>query len=73
MNLLWFIVLWFLPVPLTYAIFFAHLQRNFPSIAQEEYQEDMSFSLFLALVFSWIGLFVAFFATGFAKHGLKFR
>jgi hypothetical protein len=57
-----------------YAITFGHLQNNprWHSLAKEEYRKDLAFAVFAGL-FGPIALFVVYFFTGFAQHGLKWR
>lgn len=57
---------------LAYGITFAYWQGEFPGQAAGQYREDMG----IAMVFGMAGpggLFISFFASGLAQHGLKFR
>lgn len=60
---------------INFGITFAHLQRQWPSIAESDLESDYSFSGIMSLttlVFP-LTLFVTFFMWDCAKHGLKFK
>lgn len=58
---------------LSYGILFAYFQTKWPEIAKDFRREDMGFAAMISLMFGPIALFVGFFATGLAEHGIKFR
>lgn len=66
------IIVWLVAGAFAYAMYFAEMQATFPSFAKERYREDMGTGILFGLfgVFSFV---VIFFATGFAKHGLKWK
>ncbi len=64
---------WLLCSFLSYGILFAYVQREFRVIAKETYREDMSIAMVLSLIAGPMALIMSLAATGFAKHGLKFR
>ena len=57
---------------LTYGITYAYFQREYPRTGDASYREDAGFALTLGLL-GPITLIPAFFNSGFAKHGFKFR
>ena len=65
-------VVWTICGALAYAITFAHLQKSFPTIAKEQYRQDLSFAVFVAIT-GPLGLLSSFLLCGFAEHGLKWR
>lgn len=61
---------------ITYGILFAHLQRKWPTIAKEAYQEDRKAAIGFAAGFSLvplISILVLFFVADWFKYGLKFK
>lgn len=57
-----------------YAMYFAHFQRKWPSIAKEGYATDMRVSGLLGGLGSWIpigGIILPYCLTNNAEHGLK--
>ena len=56
---------------LAYAMYFAYLQREYPSMAEKDYNSNRSFSLKCA-IFGPASLIAAVIVTS-AKHGLKWR
>lgn len=57
---------------LSHGIFFAYLQREFPTIAKERARSDFAHSLIPAVLFGSFNLLVVLTCTRFAKHGLLF-
>jgi len=52
---------------------FAYVQKEWSSLAKEEYRQDLSKSWGISLIGGPISLAVAFFMTGFVEHGFKWR
>lgn len=74
-----FLIVWFIVgitlAPFSYAMLFAYVQRKYPRIAKESYREDMGFAMLFSLftlVFPIIFI-IAFFSSGFAEYGLKWK
>ena len=65
-------VIWVTCGTLAYAITFADLQRGYPTLADEDYRENVALSAFFGLL-GVLGLLMALLITGFARYGLKFR
>lgn len=57
---------------LAYAITFADFQRSFPTLAGRDYQGDVRRGVMVGLL-GPVGLLIAFLASDFAAHGLKWR
>ena len=57
---------------LSYGIFFANMQGDFPEFAEKNYRSDMGAAMGLSFG-GPISLFVAVFMSGLCEHGLKFR
>jgi hypothetical protein len=60
---------WLVSGFLSSGVFYAHFQRKFPSIADDNRREDAAAGVFFGLVFGPIGLFLSLFLSGFLKHG----
>ena len=71
-NIIVVLIIWVFFGVLGYAVTFAYFQHEWPDSAKTDYREQMGSAAFIGL-FGPIGLIIVFFATGFAKHGLKFR
>ena len=74
--MIWFVVGYILCSFLSYGMLFAYIQRNFPSIAEQQYADDMGASILFGLVSGMlgpIGILISFLMTGFAKHGFKVK
>lgn len=59
---------------LSYGIFFANWQRNYPSMAEEEYMGDMGMSAILGALSCFIpvvGIMLAFVLTNYAGRGFR--
>ena len=67
-----FVVGWAASGVLAAGILFAHVQAEFALIAAEYRRQDMALSWLVALA-GPVALLIALFATGFAKHGVKWR
>lgn len=57
---------------LAYGINVAYFQRKFPSIAAEKYREDCAMAVLIAAA-GPIALWISYFLSGFAEHGLMYR
>lgn len=69
------ITLWLVCAFLSYGMFLAESQREFPSIAKESIESHIGMSIFFAVVFNLIpfaGVGIVYLLTGLAKHGLLF-
>ena len=66
------ITIWVICGILAYGISFAHWQREYPTLAESSYREDMGFSI-LWIPLGPLGLIITYFLSGFAEHGLKFK
>lgn len=74
--MIWFVVGYILCAFLSYGMLFAHAQGEFPSIAKQQYENDMGASILFGLVSGMlgpIGILISFLLTGFAKHGFKVK
>ena len=76
----WFVVyliVCFISSVICYGWYFAYLQREYPSVAEENYPYDLAFSIFFGILYGLLGplgiLITYFINTKFAKHGWKFR
>ena len=58
---------------LTYGIFLADVQNEFPYIADESCREDMGVSVLLSLFPQPMVLLVVYLYIGFAEHGIQFK
>jgi hypothetical protein len=65
------VALWLMCGVLTYGGLFAHLQKKYPALANNDYRGDRSHSLVSAL-FGPFGLLTVALATRFFKNGFKF-
>jgi hypothetical protein len=65
------VAMWLLCGVLTYGGLFAHLQYKYPSLAEDDYRGDRSYSLVSAF-FGPFGLITVALATRFFKDGFKF-
>ena len=65
------IVLWICCGILSYGYLFSMLQNKYPRIAEEQYNEDRMYSIFLSIC-SPVTLIVLF-LFGHHKYGLKFK
>lgn len=67
-----FVIQWVI----TYGILFAHLQRKWPTLANEAYHEDRKVAIGFAAAFSvvpFLSFLVLFFVADWFKYGLKFK
>lgn len=61
---------------LCYGMLFASAQGMFPQIAEDQYREDLGWSLLMGLTAGMlgpVGVLVVLLITGFAKHGFKVK
>ena len=65
------VVVYLLCYGVTWAMAFAHFQREYPNIADKGRRQDMGFSTAIALL-SPVSTLMSFLFTGFAEHGLMF-
>lgn len=64
---------WLIGAAFSYAISFAYFQRSFSLLSQQNLRRDAGSALLFGLVFGPFGMVLAFFLSGFAEHGLKWR
>jgi len=67
-----FILGWLLCGILNYGLMFAYWQREFPSLAEDAYEEDRMHSLVSSLA-GPCALIACLYHTEFGKHGFKFK
>lgn len=67
-----FIISWVACGVLSYGITLAYLQRNWPTLADQMYNEDVAFSCMMAAL-GPTSLLICYFKGDRAKHGLQFR
>jgi hypothetical protein len=73
MKLLALILCWLLCSVLAAGILFAYEQKEWPARAKKEYRCDLGWAVLISLLGGPLILVIAFFMTGFAKHGWKLR
>jgi hypothetical protein len=66
-----FAVLWLACGLAAAGMIYAHVQRRWPSVADEDRREDAEYAVAFGL-FGPIALVIIFLMTGFAKHGWLF-
>lgn len=66
-----FVLLWLVSSVLTFGWNFAYFQREYPTLAEENYLADILFSLAISL-FPFAGLFPVY-LMDLHKHGWKFH
>lgn len=64
---------WLACTILAAGISFAYLQGRYPSIATQDYREDMGVSWLFAIVGGPLAFIVILFTTGFAKYGVRWK
>ena len=67
-----FIVIWIISGILTYGISLAYMQREYPSIAEEMYLEDVVFAMFFSIL-GPMSLLISFILSNYGKYGLMYR
>ncbi len=75
MDMIYIIAAYIISGVLAYGITLAYFQnekRYSELVKAEEYQKDLSFSVFIGL-FGPIGLFIAIFSSGFLEKGFRLR
>ena len=73
MKLLALILCWLLCSIIAAGLLFAHAQTEWPSLAKQDYRSDLGWAILMSLYGGPMTLVVAFFMTGFARHGWKLR
>jgi membrane protease YdiL (CAAX protease family) len=71
MIIILLILLYLIGYILCFGFTFSYLQKAYPLIAEDDYDADRNFALFISL-FSWMGLFVSWF-RGSWRYGVKYR
>ena len=69
-------VLYAIQAFIIYGLAFAHIQRKFPRLAEENYREDLGTSIFFGLwmgAFPILGVLFVFLLTGMGQYGFKLR
>ena len=65
------VVIWLVCGSLTYGMLLADFQNSFPTIAKESCRRDKAAGALIGVA-GPLGLFMSFFLTGFAEHGIQF-
>lgn len=67
-----YVIVHLLCAVLTFGMWTAEFQGEFPDLAKKDCREDMGTGMLIGLATGPIGAFTMFFITGFAQHGLQF-
>lgn len=65
----WIIAGWLCCAVLSAGIYFAHFQEKFPTIAKQQYRQDLAMAWMWGLFFAPMSLVLGIFLSGFLQHG----
>jgi len=69
-------IIWVICSVINYSMLFAYTCGEFPTVAEDLYDENRSSSILFGIIlgtFGPVGIFVTYLVTTFAKHGFKFK